>query len=391
MIKDIILLLAGALLGNIDKISRLIKQLWINRINNTQKKIMGKINIYSWLIKYYEKNKTLNDLFNCNIGGFEVKIPFFSKAEWQVTETINPSEDNILVYSEPNRAFNVNNKLINYRKRLGQELFDAPTLYLDRIGKDKFKLFAKKCRYFEMASNLFSLEEETIQAAYKNKSTPIRNEYFKSVECCEKLLKKPFSLGCTTALVLKTPKGWELALHKRSNKTVTYGNKLAVIPNYGLSIPLFALQDNKKINLLVYNFIKEYCEELFNYEEIIKLANTNRGDPLWFYSLQESKELQSMLKDGKLELKYLGFGFDLFNGTSNIAMAAIISDETYVDKFKHEIKVNWEVRKDNDTAPVIFVDYRDVKLREWLINDEYQFGSAFTIAKTIELLENNNL
>ena len=106
--------------------------------------------------------------------------------------------------------------------------------------------------------------------------------------------------------------------------------------------------------------------------------------------LPESTELLHLQEQGLLEVYFSGFGIDTLNGAADIALAAIIYDEEYAGKLEKSIETNWEVAEssmDNKSEPLVFIDYKDSKLHEWLINNEYQPGSAFALAETLKLLD----
>ena len=121
MEKDVLFLLLGAILGavlgNIDKIIVFINK-QINRWTIFHRnKLMKGLDVNKWLIEYYEKNKSSDELYNCKIGDFEVKIPFFSKPLWQFTESIDEDKNDLLVYSETINHFRVDKKIA--------EMFDS--------------------------------------------------------------------------------------------------------------------------------------------------------------------------------------------------------------------------------------------------------------------------
>lgn len=389
LFKELLFLLLGAVLGNIDKIISAIKCKLVYIYGQKRKKFNKKVNVYEWLIKYYENKKTLYSLFDCKIGNFEIKIPFITKQEWQTN--INITQENIIEYLESINNFSVNKKWIKQRKILGQKLFNEPTLYLERISfkNNDINFVAKKCNYYEVASNLIELEEETYRAIKNSKKihTPIRDEHFINIETVSKFNKKPFSFGCTVALLFKTDTNCEILIHTRSHQTITYGGKLAVIPNFGLTIPNRQVEDVN--NIIEYNFIKEYCEELFDYEEIISMISSNRSNFTWIYNLPEAKEILKLKTEKNFELHYIGFGVDAFNGTSNIALAAIIKDISKAKSIKSNIVTNWEV--DTNEANIEFIDLYDARIQTWLKENRFQYGSAFTIARIIELIKEKKI
>ena len=346
--------------------------------------------VYEWLIEYYRRSGNLDDLFDCKIGNFEIKIPFLTKEEWQYFEVIDPKNNGIVQYAETtNQRFQINEKSIKSRVELGQRLFNEPTLYLDRLeeSNESVTLHVKGCQYFQIITSLIDLEEETFRAIKNNTyvDVPARDSYFSSVIHAQKLARKPFSVGCVVVAAFKREDTYEIIMQTRSHSTVTFGGTKSGIPNFGLS-PILGAQDNP--NILLYNFIREYCEELFSYDELIELMNKKRVDPYWFYQLPEARELLLLLEDRKLLLEFLGFGFDGLNGTAIIALLAIIDDVEYSKRLKANLVANWEVAERTlEVIPIEFIDYKSLQLESWLRENRYHFGSAFAISRAIRRLE----
>lgn len=346
--------------------------------------------IYDWLIEYYRRTGNIDDLFDCRIGNFETKIPFLTKREWLFYAPINPNKDDMLQYSETTeQGFPINYRLIKFRQELGQNLFNEPTLYLDRMdeGNQQIRLHVKKCDYFQKVTSLLQIEEETFKAVEKNeyRKLPIRNAHFANITTASKLKMKPYTIGCTVGFAIKSKNGYEILLHTRSHKTATYGGSKSVIPNFGLN-PITGVLDSPT-SLLYYNFVREYCEELYSYDELILLINNKRANPLWFYELPEVQELQKLVKDKKLIFEFIGFGFDGLNGTATIAIMALVNDIKYANKLKKIIAGNWEVaERVSGLEPIEFVDFKSPKLDEWLKSKQYHVGSAFTVSRVLERL-----
>lgn len=392
---NVIELLVGAIIG---AIFGYFMPIWYEQTRNhihqrrvaKRRSLLTDKRVCDWLIEYYERNGNLNDLFDCKIGNLEAKIPFLTKDKWQYSSSISPGNDGVLQYAgTADQEFEVNAKLIERRRMLGQTLFNEATLYLDCIEEvgDSIKLYVKGCEYFQVITSLARLEEETFRGIRKRSfgSLPIRDSFFPSVLRAQELEMKPFSVGCAVALVIKTENDYELLIQTRSHSTVTYGGSKAVIPCFGLS-PIASTTASS--DLLYYNFVKEYCEELFAYEELVTLMGSRRANPYWFYELPEARELQLLLEKEQLVLEFLGFGFDALNGTATIAMLALVQDVEYSTALKRDILVNWEVaERTMSLEPIEFVSVKSPKLEDWLRHKRYHFGSAFTIARVIRRLE----
>jgi len=409
MMWDILLLFLGAILGVIfASIPKWYKGLQKQRLSRTASKRRSLLEnskmIHSWLIRYYKENGNINDLFDCRIRNFEIKIPFLTKREWQYSCPMPYEKDVLLKYAETaNQEFPVDASLIDKRKGLGQTLFDSPALYLDRIEENgaSIVLHVKSCDYFQLATSIIRLEEETFKAIQKGafKPLPIRNSYISSVSQVQSLLRKPFAIGCAVALALRTEDSYELLIHTRSHATVTFGGSKAVIPNFGLapiiggarmfapdSIVAPSVDGAKSQSLLYYNFIREFLEELYNYEELINLISSRKANPFWFYDLPEARKLRVWIDQNAFSMEFLGFGFDALNGNPVIALLGMINDERLSIEFKNDLELNWEIAERKRRLDFEFVDIRSADLERWLRDYKYHTGAAFTVARALERL-----
>jgi hypothetical protein len=353
-------------------------------------------NVYEWLIGYYDRRGSIRDLFDCKIGRFEVKIPFLTKREWQYIRKIQPEGNEILQFAESSdKGFEIDWRLIKRRIGLGQRLFNEPTLYLDRLEQhdSSINLHVKSCEYFQMATLLVKLEEETFRAVQKNDyargNVPLRDECLRNLTRAQELVKKPFSIGCVVALAVRIDDSYEIVIQTRAHSTITFGGTKSGIPNFGLT-PIVSIGNDT--NILLYNFIREYCEELFSYDELIEVMSQKRADPFWFYNLREAEELLLLIKSNGFALEFLGFGFDALNGTSTIALLAVIEDARASTELKRRLCANWEVAKQTRfISSIEFVDYKSPQLESWLRENRYHFAGAYAISRAIERLDQLNM
>ncbi len=389
--------LFGAILGAIfgmalpalrNRLAELVRSFKVNRRN----KLLQSGRVTDWLLTYYRNNGAHVYLYDCRIGRTEVKIPFLTSPEWQVHHII-PSCGEMIVTASlgPKQDFPHKLRLIKRRSSLGQWVFgEGNTFYLDRIvSQPELNVFVRPCHFSQMATKLIELEEETFSAAKSRlkRKTPLRDRCLRDLLTASKVIERPFSVGCTAVFAIRNDDNFQLLLQTRSTSTITFGGSKAVIPNFGLE-PNRNEGGQSKHGILFHNFLKEYCEELFDYEELIDIQAQRRPTPDWFTCLPEARELLQLYDEGMFRLEFLGFGIDALNGTGSIALLAIVNDSSFSSKLRESITANWEVASPtpNDEA-IAFIDYKDPILETWLRDGRLQYGSAFTIALAIKRLE----
>ena len=387
-------LVLGTILGTISGFLFPIGVEKINKYRKTRRILKRRLllesdKIHEWICRYYESRGRSVDLFDCKIGNSEIKIPFITKKEWLFILPVKPEKDSLLIFHQSRgENFDINYKLIKKREYLGQILFNEPGIYIDSISEqpDKITLNIKSCQFFQIAKNMIELEEETFRAIKKwsFKRTPIRDKYLSSLEAIQHISLKPLPVGCAVTFAVRTPNSYEIIIHTKSHSTVTLGGTKAIIPNYGL-VP-FAVSNNvSQLGILFYNFIREYLEELFNYEEMVKLFELNKTHPTWFYDIPEAKQL---INSKIFSCEVTGFGFNGLNGALSIAMLVMVDDVKFTDKLKRRINANWEVAKRTvELIPLEFIDYKSSILESWLLEKKFSPASAFSISRAVERLD----
>ncbi|MDL1976359.1 MAG: hypothetical protein LWX55_16635 [Deltaproteobacteria bacterium] len=345
--------------------------------------------IFNWIINYYNSRGRNDDLYQCHISEKQKTIPFLvlpSNRPTPLDFDLNKNFD-FIKFESINVNFPVEKKLIEERKNSGMIIYpDSPSVFIDSIIEtpNSTAFSIKTCQYFSILSNVISIENETftnIQRKNKN-NTNVRDSYLASIEQAIMFNKKPLSLGCSFLIAMKTESSYDFIFHKRSSNMLTYPNIMSSIPNFGINpIPARSIRSkNMTYNLVLYNFIKEYLEELYDYEELIDNSKNKRIDPFWFYDADESQLLISAGKSGKLKLYYLGFGFDCLNGVPTLSFLCTIQDQQVINdlitngKLNYESDINYGLEK---------IPIGSDKLIRWLREDMFLPVTAFAISETL--------
>jgi len=345
--------------------------------------------IYGWLKSYYISRGAESDLYRCRIGAVVETIPFLTTPMLVGEITDLSAFSKQFVYDGPSEeAFPIDKRMVHRRESLGQVLFDEPTIFLHAIQIDcgTPKVISKSCRYLEMFSLLAMLEEETHRASTISRKcrTPARDRILPDLGTALDTRNRPRSIGCQVALAFRTARSWEVLLQVRSHSTITFGGASAVIPVFGLS----PMSESDSSNLLLHNIVKEYCEELFDYEELIRTASSRRASPLWFLTLPEAREFLAALQERELAVEFTGMGFDGLNASLTLSFSVLVQDRALADDLKERMRANWEVASHDEVCtPLEFIDIDNPRLGELLKQGAYHVGSAFCISRLLGLLD----
>jgi hypothetical protein len=389
LIKDIILLLVGGVIGYLGLWIPLIRKKMLQREARKRKELLNPENVYDWLIEYHNRKDTADDLFVTSIGTRELKIPFLVKRSWLYYKQLDIYLEEALQYHGKGGPFRIDQKLINKKIKLNQTIFDEPTIYIEKVSTSEGPLTidVKECRYFEMISSISALEEETLLAIQRKRYSrlPIRDLCLASVTVAEKPHSLPFSVGCVVLLAFRTSTGFELLLQRRSAATATYGGYKSVIPSYGLS----PQPKSSPYSISFYNFVKEFAEEIFDFEGLIRHMSSKKGDLLWFLDAPDLKELIESFKSGGSEYIFTGFGIDILNGTNTLSYLCIINNPLLIQRLKSKIEGSWESEADGTDLALELVNIDDPKLFNEIMSRKFHFGSVFCILRGLEYIRLN--
>ena len=337
--------------------------------------------VYSWLVDYYEKGGHASDLYDCRIGECERRIPFLTKTSWLPSGHNASPVGTVVLAPGPDTAYPVDFRAIRERSRRGQRLFNGSTCYVDRIQAAPGGLTAwvKKCRYYEVLTSMIRLEEETYEAKRRGRATPLRDKVLSSVADAGRIRARPNSLGCSFLMAFRTDTGFEIMLHQRSLETATFGGVIAGTPNFGFE-PL----EFSKADQFWENFVKEYLEELFNYEDLIDTITARRADPGWFRGLPEAIEINLARESGAFQVFHLGMGVDALNGNFVIGALGVVRDPALAFSIRQRVVLNWEAHV--STSHFEFVRSDSPVLEQWLREGRYHTGAAFALAQALPRL-----
>lgn len=365
---EIINLIIGSILGwyGRDWIENYSKKTWEKKVTQ-RAKILGSPKVNEWLFKYYQKEFKEGMFYQVEIDNQKKTIPMFVLPKW--IQCHNNTES-FLQYNRKTSSIPVDKKLIRYRKKLGQNLWNDSMLCLDKIVEQNGKVFveAKKCDFFQYVSRCGNIEDETIRAIQKNTTkAPLRDQYAKSLEKLKEGSLETNGIGVHTFLALKNGKSYNLLIQKRSDNLLFKGGLKAGVPCLGCT----PVEDSIEKDVLSYNVLKEIYEELYDKEEVIK--KTKRLVVNWFYQQEPIKSIINLRKENKIEIKVLGFGIEALSGEVNLSVLVIINDEDFIRQEISRMSHNWEM---NGVEPI---DYKSKTLDKWILKDEVIPPCAYSI------------
>lgn len=332
-------------------------------------------NINDWLINYYRNKNMDKYIYNARIGNTTKPIPFLTKDNWYGINARNLQ----ITLSEPFKIsdYKVDNKLIQKRLKLGHNLWNDNIFTAYRIveNNNSLKITLGLCEYYQYLSFSGKLEDETIKSksGFRNNVLSAYNHFCDSS-------KNVSGLGMACLIAVKSDNTYKILLQVRSGETVNNAGKYAVIPA-GAYQSMHGDYENEKN--FEYQILREYYEELFNQEELIKRNKHLSFD--WFYDHPPVLMLKTLLNNNKAKIIPLGIGIDALNGEPNIAFLMLINDENFLNKIKQKIIFSWE------SNLIIEKNIDDAFFEKNLSEGNFTNGSAFAISESIKHIKGLNI
>lgn len=334
---------------------------------------------------YILKTHKHDYIYNCKIGDTSISVPFITTPLWEsLNIDILKHEDIITFVNTTKCNYPIHKKQIKRKQKRGLNLFDDPSLFIHSItcNKNNFVIQAGQYSYFQRISYVFDFRKETYNCVFKHigiKET-LRNKYLKNINEHYILSDNVVPFGCDTVFVIRIDNQYKICIHERSKETVNYPGAYMVVPSFG-----FGCIKNIS-NPLLYSFLREYCEELFNRAE--NSTENNHIDPFWFYhQYEEVIDIFELIKNNSFFIHLIGCGFDAIEGYFNVSLLAIVKDEKISRKIYNNCVGNWETANHN----IKFISIESYELEEILKNNDYCPSTAFSISKAIELLNSMSL
>ncbi len=344
--------------------------------------------------KLYYGEKTLNfvkkfysdKLYNCKIGNISKVIPFLVNDKWNNLDVNILSNPNILMYVNTDDCkYPVRKKVINRKIRRGKRLFNNPSLFLHRIvynNRDNNIVFeVGEYNYFQRISYVSDFEKETFNCSYRVATKPkLRKRYLANVNNASIASENTIPIGCDTVFAIKRNSEYEICIHKRSEETVNYPEGYMVVPSFGFG-SIKKVDDNP----LLYSFLKEYCEEVFNREEMDQ--EDDHVNPYWFYHrFEEVDDVIDLIKNNKFYFHLIGCGFDAIGGFFNITLLAVIDDEQLSRKIYDNCNGNWETFNHS----IKFISISSDEINKIFESGKLSPSSSFAISRAIQVLSERN-
>lgn len=320
-----------------------------------------------------------NKLYNCVIRNTSIVIPFLVNSKWDKIDIDVISNPNILTFVNTDKCqYPIRKRLIKNKLKAGKKIFNNPSLFLHRIIYDNnnIKFEVGEYNYFQRISYIFDLENETYKCAYRFNKPKLRNRYLADVNNASNTFENTIPIGCDAVLAIRIDNEYKICIHKRSHESVNYPEGYMIVPSFG-----FGEISRIKNNPLLYCFLKEYSEEIFDREELD--TEFRYTDPNWFfYKYEEVQDIINLIEEHKFYLHLIGCGFDAISGFFNLTLLAIIDDTDISQKIYSNCRGNWETYENH----IKFVSVASNEIDEIIKTGKISPSSCYALSKAFNIL-----
>jgi hypothetical protein len=412
LVKDAVLLVLGALLGVFapEMYKHFAKRHADARGRakaEERNKATDPARVSQYLTSHYLRDPESSHVFTAKVGSHSSRIPFLSEPSWQLVDSGEETPKvSYLFGATPDLTLAVDHSLIDFRRKLGQRIWDAPAMFCSGIvsqGDGNAQIRTGKCDYLAVVSSTIRAEERVFDRVRCQLAGEQPRVGLPSLRSIREGQTAPTLIGCAVLFAFRKGDTYSILLGTRSKETATFGGTLGTLPNYGLtpkipieSSPLEAEDSDPRISfvnrytLSTFNFVKEFAEELYGNTALDNPLLAKKLSDTWFYELPECKKLLHWMKEDKVDVRFLGFGFDLLNCGCVLAHLAVVDDPTVGDQLLNEIRLNWEITHHNSRAGFMLVPLDSPILEHTLRDHMFHAGAAFALTLAIRALTSSH-
>lgn len=244
----------------------------------------------------------------------------------------------------------VNPASIHARTQAGAKIWDGDLLFLKSAGIEDQgdgvslpSLEAGVMNYFGFVSASAAWRAECESEG----PHPLLEQHYTSLNSLLANPPRPLALSAAAACVFSTPEGLQIPLARRSAAVVNAMGHLCLAPTFGLE-PSVIDHVKSKFDVLKYNFVKEFLEEIYGMEGLDHNAESGILDPDCIFENPEAQLLLAEFDSGRASLRVTGLGAELTDGSLTIALLAQFDSPDFYAEVLRRARPSWEWQKQKD-------------------------------------------
>ena len=348
MWRDIGLLVLGAVIGvGADRFWDLAARTSGNRrtANKRGQRLRTETNIRDQILSFYDDRGFGDHLYvpkNIPLG--RVPMLAFPGAPGLA---ISSAEFGLTMTSTLRVPMHVDRAAIARREAAGGRLWDGDLLYLchakmppvamDGSWQGMPELETGVTNYFSFVTAADEWRKEATNLA----SDQLLRAHYRDLDTLLTKPPSPLALSAAAVCVFHTAQGSLFPLAMRSDEVVNAMGALSLVPTFGLEPNTKGIAFSR-FDLLKYNFLKEFVEEMYGMSEAEHNADSGRLHPDSIFETAEGTRLCAEFDDGRATLLVTGISGELTDGSLTLSLLAEFSSEEFFEEVLQAARPSWE-------------------------------------------------
>lgn len=377
-------LIIGAILGAIvaawyATISRTVTR-WTRRAALRRRTKDGVASsLSSKIVSYYRDRGLESSLYRPQLVGSGAPVALLHSGDLEFEKSVGIKSDSLFSCDHILTKFPVSKRILRWYRRGGARLFDGEFMWVKSAhleGRRLVGLDVGRVNFYSYATLCFRLQREISSRWHAPK---LHDRYLATFNMALASDLRPQAVGCMVATLLQGDDGLYVAVARRSTEVVNGPGTRSLLPVFGMECNAIGGRATE-YGLTFYNFVREFCEELFDLEELVHMMANRRVDPDWIFQLPSASAVLHEATARRLRLRRTGFGVNPNDGILNCALVAHFTSKRFFRWLRSECRLNWESASESgSSAPMEFVRLDDPCLDAWVDRLEIDPSSVFAL------------
>ena len=311
------------------------------------------------------------------IGTPSAPVPALHSRRTSFPEVVDIRTDPLMQCDHELQILPSSARIVRRYRRRGVRLFDGKLLALRSANITDGRLIELRVgqvNYFPYATLSYRLQRDI---SSRRRRGQMHHRHLRSFDAALANGLQPQALGCAVATLLTGSDGLYVAVARRSEQVLNGPGTISVLPLFGMECHALG-QRESTYGLTFYNFVREFCEEFFDLEELVQVMEARRAEPDWIFQLPPARAVVREASQHRLLLSRTAFLVGLNDGSLNCTLIAHFTSHKFFEWLIAECRINWESATSNTAPPVEFVKLDDVRLDKWL--DEHVMEPTSAVA-----------
>ena len=337
------------------------------------------ISLSSKIVSYYRDRGLESSLYCPQLIGSHAPIALLYAADLEFPISVSIKSDTLFSCDHILTRFPASNRILRWYRRGGVRLFDGEFMWLKFARLDGRRLVALdvgRVNFYSYATLCFRLQREISSRWHAPK---LHDKYLATFDTALASDLRPQAIGCMVATLLQGDDGLYVAVARRSTEVLNGPGTRSLLPVFGMECNAIGSRASE-YGLTFYNFVREFCEEFFDLEELVHMMASRRADPDWIFQLPSAEAIVREAVARRLRIRRTGFGINPNDGILNCALVAHFTSKRFFKWLRAECRLNWESASGSASAPPLeFVRLDDSRLDQWVDLQEIDPSSVFAL------------